>query len=183
MNAPEDRTTKFLTKPWVSAPAGSARARVRGLAASMVASASRLNDIAAERAATMATTIHKSWRPVGMPPAANIAPQSANGRANTECSHLIISRVTRRFVSSVTSNGRTRSAELCSARRTRERPSITFGSDQRNETASLEYLDNRLAIQDAHQLQLLRMRRPDWNHHPSIVRKLVQKTPRYDGSG
>ena len=36
---------------------GNARARVRGLAASMLASARRLNDMAADRAEIMATTI------------------------------------------------------------------------------------------------------------------------------
>ena len=34
---------------------------VRGFAASIAASAQRLNAMAAERAATMATTIHRSW--------------------------------------------------------------------------------------------------------------------------
>ena len=53
--------------------------------------------IAAERAPTMATTIQMSCRAVGNPPAANIAPHNANGSAKMECSHLIISRVTRRL--------------------------------------------------------------------------------------
>src|SRR6266852_7534699 len=51
--------------------------------------------IAAERAATIATTIHKIWRSEGQPRcvarAASSAPVSANGSANTECSNLIIS--------------------------------------------------------------------------------------------
>ena len=64
----------------VRCPAGKARVLVRGFAASMDASAHRLNAIAADRAAIMATTIHKSWREEGNPPAASIAPQRANGQ-------------------------------------------------------------------------------------------------------
>src|SRR5450755_2675253 len=59
----------------------------------------RLMVMAAERAATMATTIHASWRRVGQPRcvarAASNAPVSAKGSANTECSNLIISRTMR----------------------------------------------------------------------------------------
>src|SRR6266478_2744966 len=51
--------------------------------------------MAAERAATIATTIHKIWLSEGHPcrvaRAASNAPVSANGSANTECSNLIIS--------------------------------------------------------------------------------------------
>src|SRR5713101_7060353 len=51
--------------------------------------------MAAERAATIATTIHKTWLSEGHPcrvaRAASSAPVSANGKANTECSNLIIS--------------------------------------------------------------------------------------------
>src|SRR5258706_5292802 len=51
--------------------------------------------MAAERAATIATTIHKIWLSEGHPcrvaRAASSAPVSANGNANTECSNLIIS--------------------------------------------------------------------------------------------
>ncbi len=68
-----------------------------GLAASMAASAQRLKAMAAERAATMATTIHSIWCSEGNPPAASMAPHSANGSAKMECSHLIISSVTRRL--------------------------------------------------------------------------------------
>ena len=71
--------------------------RVRGFSASIDASASRLNAIAAERAATMATIIQASERPLGTPLAASIAPHSAKGSAKIECSHLIISSVTRRL--------------------------------------------------------------------------------------
>src|SRR6266700_4622889 len=92
-NTAEETAINFLTKSGVNVPRGSARARVRGLAASIEASARRLKAIAAERAATIATIIHKSWCRLGMPRAASIAPQRANGRAKTECSHLIISSV------------------------------------------------------------------------------------------
>src|SRR5207302_7681484 len=51
--------------------------------------------MAAERAHTIATTIHNNCQAEGHPRAASIAPQSAKGSANTECSHLIISRETR----------------------------------------------------------------------------------------
>src|SRR5437868_7801214 len=51
--------------------------------------------MAAERALTIATTIHNNCQAEGHPRAASIAPQSAKGSANTECSHLIISRETR----------------------------------------------------------------------------------------
>ena len=53
--------------------------------------------MAAERAETMATTIHASCRHAGRPPAASMAPQSAKGSAKIECSHLIISSVIFRF--------------------------------------------------------------------------------------
>ena len=82
------------TNPLLSVPAGRARIAVRGFAASSRASTSRLNAIAADRAATMQTTIQPSTRSVGQPPAASTAPVNANGSANTECSHLIISSVT-----------------------------------------------------------------------------------------
>src|SRR6266478_2749609 len=58
--------------------------------------------IAAERAATIAMTIHRICRSVGQPlapwcvaRAASSAPVSANGSANTECSNLIISSTVR----------------------------------------------------------------------------------------
>ena len=81
----------------VSSPAGIARILVRGLAASSSASAQRLNAIAHERAATIATTIQPSVRQRGSPPAASSTAVSANGRAKIECSHLIISSVVRVF--------------------------------------------------------------------------------------
>ena len=93
MKTAHETITKMVTNFCESAPAGMARVAVRGLAASICASASRLNAIAAERAETMHKTIHPSCARVGRPPAASMAPHIANGRANTECSHLIISRV------------------------------------------------------------------------------------------
>src|SRR5512146_669560 len=75
-----------------------ARVAVRGLAASIGASARRLKALAAERAATMHSTIQPSCAGAGIPPAASMAPHSANGSAKTECSHLIISRVVRVLV-------------------------------------------------------------------------------------
>jgi hypothetical protein len=59
----------------------------------------RFSVIAADLAATIATTIHKTCRSVGQPckvaRAASNAPVSANGSAKTECSNLIISRTVR----------------------------------------------------------------------------------------
>src|SRR6202012_1597005 len=81
------------TKRRLRLPAGIARPRVRGLAASKPASAQRLNAMAADRAVTMQTTIQKILLHDGHPEAASIAPERANGRANIECSHLIISSV------------------------------------------------------------------------------------------
>src|SRR5688572_13495821 len=53
----------------------------------------RLNAIAALRAPTMAITIQNSFGASGQPPEARMALNRANGRANTVCSNLIISRV------------------------------------------------------------------------------------------
>jgi len=93
-NTATETTTNPPTNPPLNVPAGKARIAVRGFAASSRASTSRLNAIAADRAATMQTTIQLSTRNVGQPPAASTAPVNANGSANTECSHLIISSVT-----------------------------------------------------------------------------------------
>src|SRR5579859_4924412 len=76
-----------------SFPAGMARVAVRGLAASIRASARRLKAMAAERAATMHTMIQPSWAAPGTPRAASIAPHRAKGSAKIECSHLIICSV------------------------------------------------------------------------------------------
>src|SRR5437764_777110 len=53
--------------------------------------------MAAERALTIAITIHSNCQALGHPPAASMAPQSAKGSAKIECSHLIISRETRKL--------------------------------------------------------------------------------------
>src|SRR6202521_3074231 len=93
----QETTTNVATKPGVRVPAGRARVWVRGLAASILASASRLKAMAAERAATMATMVQASVRPAGTPFAASMAPHKAKGSTKIECCHLIISRVTRRW--------------------------------------------------------------------------------------
>src|ERR1035438_182842 len=84
-------TTNQVTNDLLNLPDGSARTRVRGLAASMVASTSRLKAMAAERAATNATMIQIDVCRLGMPRAASTAPVKPNGSVSTECSHLIIS--------------------------------------------------------------------------------------------
>ena len=74
---------------------------VRGLRLSIPASRMRLKDIATDLAATMATIISGNFtHSAGAKPhsrQASSAPVSANGRANTECSNLIISSVSRVF--------------------------------------------------------------------------------------
>src|SRR2546421_12269623 len=89
----QDAVTKTATNFCESSPAGMARMAVRGLAASICASARRLKAMAAERADTMHRTIQPSCANEGTPPAASMAAHRANGRAKTECSHLIISSV------------------------------------------------------------------------------------------
>src|SRR5580704_17084527 len=96
-NSAHETSTNVITKPGVSVPVGRARVWVRGLAASMEASAKRLNAIAADRADTMAITIQTSTCAFGIPFAASMAPQRANGSTKMEFSHLIIWRVTRRL--------------------------------------------------------------------------------------
>src|SRR6185436_19100369 len=132
--------TNVATNPGDKLPAGSARVLVRGLAASMEESARRLNAMAADRAATMATTIQTNWRAAGMPPAASIAPQSANGSAKIECSHLIISRVSCRFLSTATTD--------CKG----SPRAVAVFSDQGNESAPLKNVDHRSPIDLTDQL-------------------------------
>src|SRR5215471_17286961 len=93
-NTAMDTSTKPPTKPLVSVPAGIARIAVLGFAASSFASTNRLNAMAAERAATMQTTIQHNTLSEGQAPAASTAPVKAKGSAKMECSHLIISSVT-----------------------------------------------------------------------------------------
>src|SRR5215510_15047407 len=90
-------TTNSVTNLSERIPAGIARVAVRGLAASICASARRLNAMAADRADTIHNTIQPSWAGRCRPPAASMAPQRAKGSAKTECSHLIISRVLARL--------------------------------------------------------------------------------------
>ena len=86
----EATTTNTVASARVIAPRGISRDAVRALSASCAASASRLNPIAALRAATIATTIHatrgptsaSAHRPVSFK--ASSAPVKANGSANTE---------------------------------------------------------------------------------------------------
>src|ERR1700761_1265551 len=93
MKAAAITTVKPPTNERESKPAGNARDAVRGFAASRSASAQRLKAMAADRAVTMQTTIHRSFDQEGHPEAASTAPARAKGSAKIECSHLIISRV------------------------------------------------------------------------------------------
>src|SRR5262249_29665852 len=99
-NAAIAQSVKIQAKLSVRAPVANARCAVRGFSLSYRRSAMRLIVIAALRAATMATMIQSSCRQVGQPllvkRAASNAPVRAKGRANTECSNLIISRTVRR---------------------------------------------------------------------------------------
>ena len=62
---------------------GSRGARCAGSSRRSRRSTIRLNDIAADRAPTIATRIQRSVRPSGTPPAARTAERSANGSAKT----------------------------------------------------------------------------------------------------
>ena len=91
---------KPQAKRLVSFPAGKWRDAVRGFFASISASSTRLNAIATDLAATIATTIHASlnaspWRSKPEARQASKAPVSAKGSAKMECSNLIISSVRR----------------------------------------------------------------------------------------
>ena len=77
--------TNIAASRIVIAARGSSRLAVRGFSASSRASTSRLNPIAALRAATIATRIQPSDdRVIVTCRAASSAPASANGSANTE---------------------------------------------------------------------------------------------------
>jgi hypothetical protein len=56
-----------------------------------------LKAMAADRAEIIHRMIQPSLAAVGMPPAASMAAQRANGSAKMECSHLIISSVVLMF--------------------------------------------------------------------------------------
>src|SRR5229473_101872 len=114
--------------------------------------------IAAERAATIATTIHKTWLSEGHPcrveRAASNAPVSAKGKANTECSNLIISSTVlmRLAISKLRTTSRLRFF-----RRRRARPAIHFvlrEPNLREDTANVlrnEIVDRfRLVIKRRH---------------------------------
>jgi hypothetical protein len=89
-NATDATVMNSRASPRVMSPRGNSRPAVLGLSASCDASTSRLNAMAALRAATIATTIHTSLRAAGAnvqsPPScsARSAPVSANGSAKTE---------------------------------------------------------------------------------------------------
>src|ERR1044072_6424008 len=100
-NSADDAMVKAQTKPTDNSPEGNALEAVRGLRASKLRSAMRLNAIAAERAPTIATTIHRICHGDGRPLAASTAPRNANGNAKSVCSILIISSVRRVFLITV----------------------------------------------------------------------------------
>src|SRR6266404_5911172 len=79
------------SSPTRSSPRGRWRAAVRGLAASIQRSTTRLVAIAQVRAPTMAAVTQPTVRQPGQPPAARTIAMYANGRANTVCSNLIAS--------------------------------------------------------------------------------------------
>src|SRR6185295_5881345 len=89
------------TNPTDNRPAGIAREAVRGLRASNWRSAIRLKAIAAERAPTIANTIHKICQAVGSPLAAHTAPRNAHRYAKRARLILAISRLRRVFLITV----------------------------------------------------------------------------------
>ena len=104
--APRKTTVHSAINPHVnrieSKPAGKCRPLVRGLRASISASSTRLNAIATDLAATIATMIQTSFQSKpsrGNPDSrqASNAPVNANGNAKIECSNLIISSVSKSF--------------------------------------------------------------------------------------
>src|SRR4051812_7241219 len=100
-NTTDETMTKTVASVAVIAPRGSSRIAVRGFFASHRASTSRLNPIAALRAATIATMTQTARRTIsGLVVAvrctASSAPVSANGSANT----LWLKRTNERYVRS-----------------------------------------------------------------------------------
>src|SRR2546430_11233684 len=77
--------------PTRSSPRGRGRVAVRGLAASIQRSTTRLVAIAQVRAPIVAAVTKPTVRQPGPPPAARTIAMYANGRANTVCSNLIAS--------------------------------------------------------------------------------------------
>jgi hypothetical protein len=80
--------TSAATPRALKRPLGSSRSRVRGFCASTSRSTSRLNAIAAVRAATAHTTISNNTASFGRDPLASHAPCSANGSAKIEWLNL-----------------------------------------------------------------------------------------------
>src|SRR5712692_591058 len=119
--------------------------------------------MAAERAATIATTIHKIWRSEGQPRrvdrAASNAPVSANGKANTECSNLIISSTVlmRLAISDFPATSR-----LCFFRRGCTRPAIHFVL---READLREHAANVLRNKIVDRFRLVIKRRHRWHDH------------------
>ena len=105
----EQANRKKTTKRRESSPAARGQFWVLGFKRSNLASDNRLNDIAQDRAETMATKIQSNVRQEGKPFAATRALIRANGKANTECSTLII-RKTRRSLANIEGSTRRRSA-------------------------------------------------------------------------
>src|SRR5688572_31995869 len=84
-NSTDATITKAAPSRLLIAPRGISRVAVRGFSASYRASTSRLNPIAADRAATIATRIHNTTvQVIGDCREASSAPAKANGSANTE---------------------------------------------------------------------------------------------------
>ena len=84
-NTAVETTTNTVASTRLIAPRGISRLAVRGFSASKRASTSRLNPMADERAATIATRIQPTTgQVIGVCLDASSAPASANGSANTE---------------------------------------------------------------------------------------------------
>ncbi len=82
-NAPEAMTTNTIASRRVIAPRGSSRIAVRGFFASYRASASRLNPIAALRAATIATTIQATRHPISA--AGSLSTEARSAKVDCSC--------------------------------------------------------------------------------------------------
>ena len=80
MNAIDETTTKTIASRRLIAPRGSSRMAVRGFFASYCASTSRLNPIAALRAATIAMTIHSTRHATSARPEDAVQRQQRTGQ-------------------------------------------------------------------------------------------------------
>src|SRR5437667_6173759 len=63
-----------------------------------------------------------------------------------------------------------------------QQTSVALSSNQRDKSASLKCFNGIRAIRIPKQLQLLRMRRADWNYHSSFFGKLAHETLGNSGS-